>query len=105
MAANFPNIDTIHSRRRSAGEYRFCVGDLETEITVRLFERIDGDGYDFEISHAIHTPTQGSPYRTSRAWGDTADYALSQAVTGITMHYEIAVKAGHTPEEAWLVRW
>lgn len=79
-------------------------GDLQTLVHFRFY-RIPGmDGVGWVQSHHIHTPTQESPYRTSRPWNDTLLRAVNQAMTGISQYYEMAVKAGYRPSEKWLVK-
>jgi hypothetical protein len=93
----------IGNARKFLAEYNFTVGDLETVITIRLYQDLDGRSVHFRQSHFIHTPTQAGPYRTSRPWNDDEGAALNQAVTSITQYYGEAVKAGHEPKESWLV--
>jgi hypothetical protein len=55
------------------------------------------------VTHAIHTPVQAGPYRTSRPYWDDPAYALEMTINGFTRYYEDAVGAGHTPNPSWLV--
>lgn len=94
---------SLEDVQRFGSEYRFRLRGLQTYITVRLHERKDGSGVDFEQSHFIKTPLQADPYMTSRPWGDYTAYALHRAVTTLTQYYDAAVSNGHVPEESWLI--
>jgi hypothetical protein len=87
--------------RRKRNTFFIRIGSLKTEIAISL--RRERDGIGFTQSHVIKTPRQISPYRTSRPWGDTPGYALLQAITGLTQHYDDAIRNGLPPEEGWLV--
>jgi hypothetical protein len=95
------NINLISTRIFS--EYKFTVGKLTTEITIRTYKEKEHGGYIFEQSHNIKTPAQLSAYHPSRPWGDYEAYAVHLAVTSITQYYEEAIKAGHVPNESWLI--
>lgn len=84
------------------GGYVFQLKHIPTKITVLLTANSNG-GYDFKLSHAIHTPTQLGPYHPSRPWGDDEAYALHLAVNSITNYYRDALKAGNTPSQDWLI--
>ena len=58
---------------------------------------------EFRLSHAIKTPLQFGPYRTSCPIGGDPAYALNLAVMGLINYYREAVDDGHTPSEDWLV--
>ena len=94
---------TVLSRDDDAGIFEVQIGDLETIVTIELGRFLKSDRTKFFVSHAIHTPLQMGPYRTSLPFGDDPPYALHQAVTGLTMYYRQAVDAGHQPSEEWLV--
>ncbi len=89
--------------RTSSNKFSFWLKGLPTKITVLLTPQLNTHGYDYHLSHFIKTPEQMSYYRPSNRAGDYFEYALHQAVTAITMYYQAAVDAGHTPQEAWLV--
>jgi hypothetical protein len=94
---------TIIERNDSWGLYRFQVGMLKTIVSVKLCRSPVSDETRYELSHAIHTPTQIGPYHQSRLFWDYPAYALHEAITSITMHYNIATKNGYASEEGWLV--
>ena len=83
----------------------FCIriGTLQTHVIVELERHTTSDRTKFSVSHAIKTPLQHGPYRTSLPFGDTPVSALHKAVSGLTMYYRQAVNAGHEPREDWLV--
>lgn len=101
---NKPGVHVVQRPTTELGTYVFKVGSLTPNITVRLYPAPHGHGVSWEQSHFIKTPVQGSPYATSRPWGDDAPYALHLAVTSITQYYDQAVREHHTPEDSWLVR-
>lgn len=84
-------------------EFKFSLKGISTEITIRLYRPHRGAGVIFDQSHFIHTPEQGTPYRTSRPQNDDEASALHQAISGMTRFYEIAVNKGHSPSSSWLV--
>jgi hypothetical protein len=96
---------TVVSRNDSAGLYRVKIGSLRTDVTIRLKQQRGTRRTEFEVSHAIKTPDQAGPYRTSLPFGEDAASALHRAVTGLTSYYGQAIKAGRQPEETWLQPW
>jgi hypothetical protein len=94
----------VVSRNESAGLFVIRLGDLVTPIEIRLGREIDNERTHFQVSHAIKTPVQATPYRTSRPFGDDPGHALYSAIhNGILSYYVGAVTAGHVPSEDWLV--
>jgi hypothetical protein len=89
--------------RRLSKEFKFQLGMLNPWITIRLYEVVGGNGYEWTQSHYIKTPSLASAYQTSRPWGDDEAYALHLAVSTLTRDYGLAVSAGHTPSDEWLV--
>lgn len=96
---------TVLYRNDSAGRFVIQLGELSPDIEIQLGREMDNDRTHFQVSHAIHTPTQAGPYRTSRPWADYPAYALHQAVSGLTMYYRQAVEEGHQPNDNWLVEY
>jgi hypothetical protein len=93
----------VEKSRATQSGYSFWLKGLPTEIQVVLSVNGERGGFNFHTSHVIKTPKQAGPYHTSRPWGDDAAYALHQAVTSITQHYEEAIKAGLPPDAKWLL--
>jgi hypothetical protein len=93
--------ELISSARREGDTFFICIGKLNTEISISL-RRADF-GIEFTPSHAIKTPSQLDPYRTSRPWNNSPGAALRQAITGLTQYYKDEVRKGTQPEETWLV--
>lgn len=93
----------VVNRDDSRGIYEVRIGDLETVITIKLGRNLDSQETEFNVSHAMKTPTQAGPYRTSIPFADDPPYALHRAITGLTQHYREGIEAGHTPNEGWLV--
>ncbi|MGN6094265.1 MAG: hypothetical protein ACTHOL_18090 [Luteibacter jiangsuensis] len=85
-------------------KYSFRLKNIPTNITVSLsIPRGGRRGFNFRLSHAIHTPTQMGPYHPGIPWGDDLPSAVHQAVMAITSYYDDAVKEGHAPTAEWLV--
>lgn len=97
------DVVTVINRNDSMGVFEVRIGDLETVVTIELGRFMDGDQTKFSVSHAIKTPAQLAPYRTSHPFADNAPYALHRAITGLSEPYRGAVRAGLTPSESWLV--
>lgn len=97
---------TIVSRIDEMGIYEFKVGELDPTITVEISRYPSTEMFRYSISHAIHTPTQAGPYRSSRTYGyDSAAYTLHMAISSITQYYNDAVSHQHSPSDSWLVNW
>jgi hypothetical protein len=94
---------TVLMRDDSKGLFVIRLGELPQDVEIQLGREMDNEGTHFSVSHAIKTPLQAGPYRTSRPWGDYPAYALQQAITGLTMYYRQGIEAGHAPNESWLV--
>lgn len=93
-----------HWRKIDATTYTFALKGISTDIRLVLKPSRDlRRGYDFRLSHLIHTPAQIGPYQPSNPWGDDLAYALRQAVTSVTMYYDMAIERGFTPNPDWLV--
>ena len=101
-ALDDPDIEVV-DRHDEMGSYAIKVGSLSPVITIELGRFMNSDTTKFIVSHAIHTPEQAGPYRTSKPFDDYPAYALHRAVDGITSYYRSAVKAGHKPKDSWLV--
>lgn len=94
---------TVIDRDDDAGRYRIRIGSLETPVTITLRRLGTGETTEFIVSHAIQTPLQAGPYRTSRPFADYPAYALHKAIVGLTSEYRAAERKGHGPSEDWLV--
>jgi hypothetical protein len=97
------DLVTVVTRHDAMGTFEVRLGELETLITIDLGRFMDSDKTKFRVSHAIKTPLQAGPYRTSTPVDDYPAYALRRAITGLTDYYRDAVKKGHKPSEQWLV--
>ncbi|HZX18600.1 MAG TPA: hypothetical protein VFF22_17245 [Pseudomonas sp.] len=100
---NALNDDAIERTEETPTGYSFWLKGIPTEIRVVLAVNPTNCGFNFYLSHYIHTPTQAGKYCPSRPWGDYEAYALHLAVTAITQHYKEAITAGHKPNENWLI--
>lgn len=75
----------------------------ELEVKIRRTNSVKGRPYSFSISHFAHTPLQATPYVSSQTVERSERAALELAIE-ITRHFLLlAVGAGMSPEEAWLV--
>lgn len=95
--------EAIEKTKKTNEGYSFWLKGIPTEIRVVLSINPVFGGYNFQLSHFIHTPKQIGPYRPSRPCGDDDAYALHMAITTITQHYREAVNAGLSPNSAWLI--
>jgi hypothetical protein len=95
--------EAIERVERTEEGFSIWLKGIPVEIKISIsFNGVRG-GFNYQLNHAIKTPEQIGPYRSSKPWGDDVAYALHKAVTAITQHYNIAVKNGHEPSESWLV--
>lgn len=81
------------------------LGDLDEMIFIDLGRMASSDETKVFQSHAIATPSQAGPYRTSRPYYDDPEYALSTTISALTDYYRQAVRDGHEPSEDWLVKY
>ena len=95
---------TVEDRHDEMGSFALRIGSLQTVVFIELGRFRSTQDTKSTVSHAIHTPMQAAPYRTSRPFDDDWAYALHRAVDGLLSYYRAAVAAGHLPEEAWLVK-
>ena len=93
----------IQSAKRFVSEYRFYLEGIPVEITIKLYESIQGYGYLFKQSHFIHTPSQMGPYKTSEATGLSEEAAVERALETFLLDYNGAIRGGYEPQESWLV--
>jgi hypothetical protein len=103
VLAEYVDSELINIPRKLVGEYKFYLGNLTPEITIKLYAPFHDTGIQFEQSHFIHTPVQIDAYKTSRPWNDNISAAINQVIHGLKDYYQSAVKAGHTPDDSWLV--
>ncbi len=94
---------TVEERHDQMGSFAIKIGALQTVVLIELGRFRTQDTTKFHVSHAIHTPLQIDPYRTSNPFADYWEYALHRAVDGLLSYYKQAVSAGHAPSESWLV--
>lgn len=95
--------ESISFQRIFVGEYKFYVGGLSKEITIRLYRNLDGTQVSFEQSHYIKTPLLPIHYTASISSADNEGVALHRAITSITSYYDEAIKKGNQPNDDWLV--
>jgi len=103
-ALNDPLV-TVVNRIDDWGTFEIQLGAIPTIITIELGRHMNSNETKVNVSHAIHTPIQMGPYRTSIPYWDDPEYALEMTINGFTQYYENAVSAGHTPDVSWLVEY
>lgn len=97
-------VDEAIERTEKTNEgYSFWLKNIPTEISIVLSVNPVAGGFNFQLSHSIHTPIQIMAYHPSRPWGDDEAYALHLAVCTITDYYKQAINKGHIPSETWLI--
>ena len=94
---------TVEERDDERGSFAVRIGRLTAVISIELGRFHTTETTKYRISHAIHTPKQLGPYRTSRPSADSWEAALQKAVNGLTSYYKEAVDSGCQPHETWLV--
>lgn len=99
------DLVSVVNRDDDMGSFKIQIGALETVVTIELGRFMTSDETKFFVSHAIKTPVQAGPYRTSRPFADYPPYALHMAIRGLTDYYRQAVDKGHEPSEDWLVEY
>lgn len=92
----------IEKTEKTNEGYSFWLKGIPVEISVMLSINPLRGGFNFKLSHYIKTPSQIGPYRPSRPWGDSKDYALNLAISAITQYYKEAIKEGYVPSNEWL---
>jgi hypothetical protein len=99
--------ESLHEQRVLVSEVSFYLKDLSVEITVRIYYAAYLTHvpykYEFELSHYMYTPGQASPYTPSAPYSSSPEEALREAISALTTYYNIALKAGHSPSDDWLV--
>ncbi|MEM6190488.1 hypothetical protein [Shewanella scandinavica] len=97
-------VDEAIERTEQTHEgYSFWLKNIPIEISIVLSINPVAGGFNFQLSHNIHTPTQIGAYYPSRPWGDDEAYALHLAVSAITDYYKQAINEGHVPSKDWLI--
>jgi hypothetical protein len=93
---------SLVQRRDEDGAFLIRVGSLETVVTIVL-RRTWGSRTAYRQSHAIQTPRQPCPDWSCAPEAESPGDALRKAISGLTLHYRLAVGAGYSPTEDWLV--
>jgi hypothetical protein len=84
-------------------EVRMRVGVLTNFVTIRIYYHAKGvEPYRFETSANLQTDADREPRDVQRCASTEAE-ALRRAVRMLTEDYEIAVRNGELPDDAWLV--
>lgn len=96
------NCISLVQRRDDEGAYLIRVGTLQTVVTIRL-RRAWGSRTTYRQSHAIKTPRQLCPDWSCAPEAESPGDALRKAISGLTLHYQKAVREGYPPTEEWLV--
>ncbi|HEV2324542.1 MAG TPA: hypothetical protein VGS10_11385 [Terracidiphilus sp.] len=88
--------------------HRLHLADLTTPVTVTIWRTPEGQRVEAHVSHAIHTPAQASPVRPTLAsntdWTTCTNLRIARHIeVQYVTFYDMAVAAGHAPQEWWLV--
>ena len=84
-------------------EVRMRVGVLTNFVTIKIYYHAKGvEQYRFETSATLQTDPDREPRDVQRCASTEAE-ALRRAVRMLTEDYEIAVRNGELPDDAWLV--
>jgi len=97
---------TVDNRRFTAqlmSKEGYRLGVPKTQITIRIYKLVEHDLFFFAQSHFLHTPKQLDPYMTNANYANTYEWTLRRARDTFG-DYTYAVRAGHKPEESWLVK-
>lgn len=95
------HIETLEYKGKT---YSLYLKGIDKKITITIRKSTNENlKYIYEVSHAIHTPEQASPYRSSVYGDDTEEDCLEKAINDFTVHYKTAISKGHTPNAEWLV--
>jgi hypothetical protein len=97
------DLVTVLDRDDQAGFYTVRIGDIPTPVNIALERRSATNATVYTVSHAIKTPELAEPYRVVRQADNNPELALRRAIRGLTRNYGLAVDAGHTPSEDWLI--
>jgi hypothetical protein len=65
------DLVTVEERQDERGSFAIRVGQLETIVFIELGRFRSSQKTKFIVSHAIHTPSQAGPYRTSVPQADS----------------------------------
>ncbi len=103
-ALNDPLV-TVVNRIDDWGTFKIQIGTIATIISIQLSRHMTTDETKVSVSHAIHTPVQAGPYRTSQPYWDDPEYALKRTISSLTDYYNEAIKGGHAPASSWLVNY
>ena len=98
------DLVTVLERRDEEGIFKVRIGTLKTPVSIRLCRFALRDMTRVQVSHAVKTPDQGTPYSVNDQIENNPAEALKMAVFRLTLQYREAVIAGHTPSEDWLVK-
>ena len=84
-------------------EVRMRVGVLTNFVTIRIYYHAKGaEPYRFETSATVQISDESEPRDVQRCAPTEAE-ALRRAVRMLTEDYELAVRNGELPDDAWLV--
>lgn len=100
--ASAPDRPKKRAGGRLVGEHHIYLGGLRTRVTIRIYKLPNRNLFFFTQSHFLHTPKQMDPYMTNAGYGDSYKRALL-AAWGTFFDLLPAVRAGHKPQESWLV--
>lgn len=100
------DVAEIHALVR---EYRcrLKIGDdfYEPHLNVKIYlTNVNAaQPYRMDVSHFVRTPIQASAYVHTRTDYASEFLALDIALSSATAYFKSAIRAGHEPEDSWLI--
>ena len=101
------NLIGVEYRDDGRGIFQIHIGSLRTDVTLKIEVSPDTSRVRCTQSHALVTPLR---YRTKQAGIGLRDtltfipaFALFRVLDVMLKEYMAAVRAGHVPDEDWLV--
>jgi hypothetical protein len=94
----------VLKQQEEYGTFEIQLGKLPQVITIEVGRHMTTDRSKVWVSHTIQTPVQMTPYRSARPYWRDPEIALRDTVRAFTDYYRKAVRAGHQPDQGWLVQ-
>jgi hypothetical protein len=83
-------------------EFRFHLGDIPTEITMRIYRPLQSGGIIVRRSHNLSIPQLGAPAPAKDTEFESEGEALHAAVDAMVQYYNAARAKGLKSEASWL---
>jgi len=77
--------------------------DFSPRIRIKIYQsNVLTEPFHFDVSHHVHTPVQGAPYRTSVTSAPSEKEAIRRAIDTTRSYIVSAINEGHMPRDSWL---